>query len=558
MTKTTCLLLLLNVFCFSASSFGQNDIKNIEFDFATKIFTTQFPQKIKKGKFYKINIQNINMNLFNVSIDKKDSIIVSDVQFPTLDLLGLDGINKVITSIVATTKSSSPIQSIQNELSKKELDKAALYIQKMNLQSNIESYNSFSSKLKNDQKSLIIEKGIYDSLSNDMQKKISDAREKINMIEGKIFNLEKEIQVQKYLLEEEIKKSKPEEIEKQIIDKINITKESTTTQLNIAKKHIEQANDLIGNLNLQSLIYIQSFTTNTHSSILDVKDSMSIKQMVEETNKIREAIKKEKTEIEKIEKEYLDFKKTNDAKYSDTAKKLHQELINTISQAKTTIDTEADKISKSKIAEFIASIIHLNNNSNRTYSTLPLQHNGDISSITLHITPKKPEFGPSYSAVYKFPHSKNYVGIGGAFYHVTGKSFRNDVYSVQEFATSDTTSQFSIVNEDPEGKDKEIGFATLLHVGTKLSQDLLGIHFTIGPAISLTAKPQVRLAMGGGVSIGKNKNMVSIDLLGIAGNVQRKSNLYSETQTYDKFPEQITVSKLKAAFAIAVGYIYKF
>lgn len=58
-------------------NFGNRRIKSI-------------PKKLDDGDIYYVVIDNINMNLYKVSLANKDSIITSKVEFPTLDLPGLE------------------------------------------------------------------------------------------------------------------------------------------------------------------------------------------------------------------------------------------------------------------------------------------------------------------------------------------------------------------------------------------------------------------------------------------------------------------------------------
>ena len=88
---------MLAQFCYSQDT--------IKLDFRTKKIVLEEKNYILPGKLYVLHIDNINMNLFNVSLDKKDSVIPTDITFPTLESLGLDGINMVIGNIVSSTSS---------------------------------------------------------------------------------------------------------------------------------------------------------------------------------------------------------------------------------------------------------------------------------------------------------------------------------------------------------------------------------------------------------------------------------------------------------------------
>lgn len=185
---------------------------------------------------------------------------------------------------------------------------------------------------------------------------------------------------------------------------------------------------------------------------------------------------------------------------------------------------------------------------------MPFQHSEDISKLTIRLIPKKPEYGQSYVATYRFPFDKFYAGIGGSFYYA---NFRHESYSIRETVITDSISTFSLVDEEnPRG---EIGIAVLLHVGSKIGGKGFGLHGTVGPGLSLANKPLPRIAGGGGVSFGKRNGMLSLDLLCVAGNVNVKSNLFNDTNyQINERPESATVTKLKATWGLSLGYIYRF
>ncbi|MBN2396012.1 MAG: hypothetical protein JXC36_06080 [Candidatus Atribacteria bacterium] len=79
----------------------QIGVKNITLDFQNKEFTSNLKEldNIKKGDFYKLTIKNINMNLYEVNIKKKDSIIISEVTFPTFDMVNLGGVDEILNKL---------------------------------------------------------------------------------------------------------------------------------------------------------------------------------------------------------------------------------------------------------------------------------------------------------------------------------------------------------------------------------------------------------------------------------------------------------------------------
>lgn len=441
---------------------------------------------LKSGNFYQISIENINTNLYNVTINKKDSVIQSGVEFPSLELIGLDGIDKVIANIVPSAFAS-----------------------KIQASPDLGSPNIMS------------------------------------------LDIEKDPEIKELL-----DKAGNENVKIKVLLTIALCKLAVEDILQESKEPAKEANELLYRLNLQALSYLESLSAAPDTPILKKTDKFKLSEVVHLTDEKRHNLEIVEDKLTKLKKEYNKFKSGVEKLYQEDKeiKKQDEELAATFKEAGEVLASHVSKISRDSITNYLNSVIHLENHSDRTFTSLPIQHNGDISKLSIIISPLKPEYGQTYTVEYQFPENKMYAGISGSFYFASG--FRNDLYSTRETHTSDTTSYFSIVKEGTE--KSEVGFATLLHVGSTLSNSRLGVHVTVGPALSLSAKPQIRLALGAGVSAGSHKNKVTVNLLGMAGYVQKISKVFNETEKYNSKPEQITVSKLAGAFAVSVGYIYKF
>ena len=219
------------------------------------------------------------------------------------------------------------------------------------------------------------------------------------------------------------------------------------------------------------------------------------------------------------------------------------------------LDKALDQINHEKVTTFFKSIIYLENSKSGEWISMPKQHLGDISSFKISITPKNTELGlSSYSGEYSFPIKKSYIGVSAGIYYAPW--FASERYSVLETVSSGS-SVFKILKEEDE--KGEIGLLSLLHFGSKIAgADWLGIHGSVGPAMSISSATRPRLCIGPGVSIGSIKNMVTFDILGMFGFVDKKSNTFVEGQEYTSKPAQITISKLTRSVAFSMGYIYKF
>lgn len=484
--KTSFTLSLFCAFWLLVNS-ASAQMKIITLDFASKSFNEDFEalKTLKPGQLYQLKIININMNLFNVMIDKQDSTLVSDVPFPTLELIGLDGVSTIAANIIqATTSTTEKISQwgFENEKQRapgKETAQERILLIQYNYLINLNSTLSQS-------KPVI---GIADGLIVKIN----------NQLLSYMVGVDTLIRLSHYVFDP------------------NLTFDQAMVQATSLRKQIDSLKDIISSQQTAYNKFAEGLLKSDETKKLITEDSLI---------------------------------KLNDQRLKEGYTKAIAELT-----------AAADKISYVKISGFFASLIRLENNKNRTYLSMPMQLNGDINKLTLTISPKVADAGlQSYNATYEFPRKSFYVGLGASFYYA---KFRNDFYSIKETQTSDTTSHFNLIEENPERR--EIGFASLIHFGWKLNRvcnrqtrGLFGIHGTLGPALSLSSKPQFRMAVGAGISLGRNRNMLTLDFLRMGGYVNRLSNAYSMNEDYSAKPEQVTVSKLDFQWSYSVGYIYKF
>ena len=508
---------LLNITKLCAQKCVQNSspkILSIDFN-DPKSFSLDCVKSLKKGDIYQVEVKNINLNLYSVVLGKKDSIIPSDVKFPTFEMIGVDVIKSISEGINVATFSTST-----TDLS--------------DFLANAKTSNG-----------LTLDKNF-----------LSDKALKNNFEINKLASLlESEWKQDYYNLITKINaNSKIEKVKKEIVT----TQQTAKNILSSSENAIKTTDNLLFELNLQALSYLEGLKMSNKNGLFSDRINRTLKDVIIESDLLREKISNIRKQLDKLEDDYKQFKQS-DAEYGKIfedveIKKQDGILLGDISKGKETIDKILEKISQSKISEYLTSIIHLENNKDRTYVSMPIQHNGDISDLNITLLPKKPEYGQTYNLNYKFPYDNFYVGLSGSFYYA---NFKNRSFSIKETPTSDTTSNYSVINEnDFRG---EIGVAALLHIGSKISFSGIGLHGTIGPGLSISTKPLPRIAIGGGVSFGKRKGMLSLDLLCIAGNVNDKSRVFDDKSAIlTAKPETVTVSKLSATFGISLGYIYKF
>lgn len=546
--------------CICKSESQTKDPVTLTIDFESKKITGKDSlENLKKGDLYQIKVNNINMNRYNVLIDKKDSIIVSNIEFPTFDMIGLGAITDIIGSLsnrAFSQKSSSFEEQLinlnQTTFSKQKIENLKLSQEKWihqdpdfkkivlgnpNLKQIMTENNFFQSNGEN----FVLDTADLEKISKLFQKEIDSLKAEEESIKSELEKINKQLDLK-------------EQTRAKIRVQIDFSKSETKSRMDVVKDiTLEINNSTIPGFELMALYYQESNTDIPKKSILGSFQPPSLESLLDTLFSQRKRLQDNKESIFQISNEYDDFKRKINSdlfKTDSEIRKADSVFIKEIATSKALIDSILTKISNSVVSKFISTIIDLDNNKDRKYTSLPIQHNGDIGKLSITIAPKKPEYGPSYSTEIKFPQKKSfYVGIGMSFYYAW---FKDETYSV-EATTSDST-KYQIKNENI--RRGELGLATLIHFGWQFC-DNFSFNFVTGPALSITNPVKPRIALGAGFSYGE-RSRVSLNVLYMGGFVNRKSVVYNEKIDYDIRPENVTVSKLSGSFGISLGYIYKF
>ncbi len=161
--KTSYLIILLGIIC-PIGVFAQK-MKTIELDFKNKEFANlDTLENLKEGELYQLKIKDINMNLYKVVIDKEDTVITSNVTFPTFDMMGLDGISGALgklDKIVFSQLSPDKAHGVRNGESMEELIKA----NKTQLEVKLQKIRKYKSEM--DDFTLLIQKNLLRYSVND-------------------------------------------------------------------------------------------------------------------------------------------------------------------------------------------------------------------------------------------------------------------------------------------------------------------------------------------------------------------------------------------------------
>lgn len=97
--KSAFLLLSILLSCYTFSQ------KIVKIDFKNKTTIGQDTLKLKKGDLYKIEINNINQNVYKIEVTNKDTFLSKPLDFSAFSGFSPDAFSSVISSITNTTKS---------------------------------------------------------------------------------------------------------------------------------------------------------------------------------------------------------------------------------------------------------------------------------------------------------------------------------------------------------------------------------------------------------------------------------------------------------------------
>lgn len=446
--------------------------------------------KIEEGKFYQVQIDDINMNLYSVTVENKDTVITSDVTFPTFEILGLETLEEMFDVL-----SSASLPSVLAE---------------KNFADTVDSNKII--KLNGEKKT-----------EKEVRAKLQDITEKLN----------------------------------------NYVTELDTEKIKILKFAME-IDTLMLDVQTMALSYLVERDKTWQQ---ELKNDLGFRKFIEASEEYRNKVYRLLTKLKQKRTEYLDFYESNNEIIDDSSelRKTDDSIKKAFNAAINQLDKTFQAINAEKVSEWLNSIIHLDNNKERTYRSLPIQLKGDFTDLSIDIKPKDEKFGlPSYHTNLRFPYPPKWqIAASTGIY----RSFRfsDDAYSISATKIDSTSAEIEIKDENPS--NWEIGTAALFHwnlsniINFLDFSEKLQLQITMGPAISLTKPVKPRMLFGGGAAFG-DKHKLTLNILLVAGNVDRLSKNYSLSEakevSIDQIPNNVTVSKFKWGWGLSVGYMYNF
>lgn len=424
-----------------------------------------------EGDFYHLQIDDINMNLYTVSHQSEDSVITTDITFPTFDIPGLETLGGLLEKL---PKANLPLVNYPENL-----------------------------------------KG----LSNADKIQLPGITQTLN----------------KYV-----------------------------TELNSEKIDIQKLAHEIDTLMLDVRTLALSYLVERDKTWQEeLKGELDFKTFFEESEKYRNKVYALLTKLKKKRTDYLAYYDDNKEIISKNSelRKTDENIKEAFTAAINHLDKTFQTINADKVSEWLTTIIHLDNNKTQSYTSLPIQLKGDFTDLSIDIKPKDEKFGlPSYHTNLRFPDAPEWrIGVSSGFYW--SYSLSDDAYSVNASVSSMDTTKADITIVDEELANWETGITTMFHYRIGKKDAKSQFNFSIGPAVSLTKLVRPRLVVGFGTAFGR-KHKITLNAIGIAGQVDRLSNNYSLSETkqvpVDQIPETVTVSKIKTGFGLSLGYLYNF
>jgi len=292
------------------------------------------------------------------------------------------------------------------------------------------------------------------------------------------------------------------------------------------------------------------------------ENSFDLEKALKESVDIRHSIILSKANSDELKNTFnSDYEKYSEViRKKEDIKKAVSALNDAYDKLITALDKTILEFNTDNINTLLSQVVFLNNNSNYTYKSVPMQFNGEQAILEYKIIPRDENYLlQSYSAKILFPRRRpDSFSVGLSFY---GSNLYDEAYTTKSTITVGTTKNdtlYSVIKEDVT--KCEIGIVTLfrIRIGNRFGkQKKCDFHFNFGPGISISNNVKPRLLFGAGFSHGK-RHRFALDIGGIAGYVDRLSDAFNLEEKYNPKPDNITVSTLKLGAYLSLGYYYAF
>lgn len=194
-------------------------------------------------------------------------------------------------------------------------------------------------------------------------------------------------------------------------------------------------------------------------------------------------------------------------------------------------------------------IIVVYNNKSFIYESLPIQRTGDLSEVTIKITPRDSTTRlHAYTTKFTFATEVEPWSVSSGFY-ITGNP--DEDFSAKAVTDSNGMTTYDLIEE--ENGDYEVGLNVMIRYNWRLAgkQETFW-HVGIGTGVNVGPKIRPRVFLGTGLAFG-NKNKFIIDVGGVYMFYDKISSAVDLTGN-TSIPENYTVSASKIQPYFSLGY----
>jgi hypothetical protein len=245
---------------------------------------------------------------------------------------------------------------------------------------------------------------------------------------------------------------------------------------------------------------------------------------------------------------------------TETLKQEKEKIAKAYSEKKANLNALQSKVSTENVEKALVSVYQLYQNT--TYTSLPIQFNGEEAEVRMKFIPKDSASNlQAYTlSPIKFGRSPWYWAVGPSLYYSGLREQRVGLETIVGVDSTQSDSYKVLPESDLKG---ELGVAALFHFGYKFdlpSEVEVGAHLSVGTGLSLGDEVRARLLYGIGFSFGKRHHL-TVDLGLSTGYVNKVSSNITDTPNgYDiVYPVKpdVLVTGLDTKLFFAMGYMFR-
>ena len=479
--------------------------KKIIVDFQNRlILNPDILNDLKRGAFYVVEVDSINLNLFRVTVGKTDTTTARALPAITFSTLGIADVTSIVNAL-------SPTGGIVSSLAK-QLD---LRSQREQVRFS-ENARIFLTQIKSTDSTAAPVKKIVDEEK-------ANTKKEINAVSSYVDSQQVFVRASCDSLRQ---------IQESVQDLIfRYNKVAVASTLDFPQRNAIKLNKLsIGKL----------YDQLGHSSgRLDT---------------LYWRIRREEISYEKRMNPYLADLKTKTI--FKTLSQAHDSVVRASDNLTKLVSAARDTLLSNNTLTYVKTLATLSSSGGTTFKSLPLQFNGDAQTINISISPQLNSSSlQSYTTQIIFPSQKDeFWGVSSGFYF---GCMKNNAFSFKQTVNSGADTVF--VLQDEKAAYVEFGLNAMLRYGhTLFGSDSWYLQAGIGPGLAISDKVRPRMLLGIGLAYGSKEHKLLLDFAGeVFGFSNYLSNTYAVGEEFKTAPTGgVTVSKMRNALSVSLSYLF--